>query len=259
VLTDIAPSGGMHPISVTIADNLVYVLNAGGGAGGIDTISGLYLTEHGKLHSLPGSTQALSGANVGPAQVSFGLRGDVLVVTEKATNRVDTFTIDEWGRAGAVQSHASAGAVPFGFAVSRAGYAFVSEAPGSALTSYRLHENGGLSTITASLPNHQVAACWVVLSKDEQFAYTANAGSNSISAYRIAGDGSVALVDSTGLTATTDARPLEMAVSDDGRFLYSLDPGANSVVGFRTAHDGSLTRISALNGLPATVVGLVAR
>jgi hypothetical protein len=80
-LTDIVPSGGQRPISVTVAHNLIYVLNAGGASGSSDNISGFYLSLDGQLHALPDSTRALSGANVGPAQISFGLRGDVLIVT----------------------------------------------------------------------------------------------------------------------------------------------------------------------------------
>lgn len=259
VLTDIVPSGGKRPISITVADNLVYVLNAGGAVGASDNISGFYLTEQGRLYALPGSTQALSGANVGPAQISFALRGDVLIVTEKATNRIASFVVDDNGRAGPVISTASSGAVPFGFSVSAKGYLFVSEPPQSALSSYKINANGSIMPVTASLANHQGAACWVVLSKDEKFAYTANAASNSISGYRIAQNGGVTLVNTTGLTTTTDAHPIDMAVSRNGRFLYSLDNTAMTIVGFRTGLDGSLTRVSSVGGLPAAVTGLVAR
>jgi 6-phosphogluconolactonase (cycloisomerase 2 family) len=257
VLADIVSSGGMRPISVTVADNLVYVLNAGGAVGATDNISGFYLSEDGHLHALPGSTQALSGANVGPAQVSLGLRGDVLIVTEKTTSRIDGFAVDESGRAGAVTSTPSSGATPFGFAISSKGFLFVSEAPGSALSSYGLNANGSVNLITGSLANHQGAACWVVLSKNEKYAYTANAASNTISGYRIAEDGSVTLLDSSGNTAAADNHPLDMAVSNNGRFLYSLN--AASIVGFRVGEDGSLTRVTAVGGLPASAGGLVAR
>lgn len=259
VLTDVVPSGGNRPISVTVADNLVYVLNAGGAVGASDNISGFYLTEHGRLYTLPGSTQALSGANVGPAQISFGPHGDVLIVTEKTTNRIDSFVVDDNGRAGPVISTPSLGATPFGFSISSKGYLFVSEAPQSALSSYKINANGTISPVTGSLVNHQLAACWVVLSKDEKFAYTANAASNSISGYRVAPNGGLTLSNPSGLTATTDAHPLDMAVTQNGRFLYSLDTAAMTIVGFRTGPDGSLTRVTSIGGLPAGVTGLIAR
>lgn len=259
VLTDIAPSGGKRPISVTVADNLIYVLNAGGTVGASDNISGFYLSEHGQLNSLPGSTQPLSGASVGPAQVSFGLRGDVLIVTEKATSKIDGFAVDESGRAGPAMTTPSSGATPFGFAISSKGFLFVSEAPGSALSSYQVNSNGSVDLVTASLANKQAAACWVVLSKNENYAYTANAASNTISGYRIAPNGSVTLLNSNGLTATADDHPLDMAVSNNGRFLYSLNSTSKTIVGFRVGEDGSLTRVADLGGLPAGGAGIVAR
>jgi 6-phosphogluconolactonase (cycloisomerase 2 family) len=244
---------------VTIADNLVYVLNAGGAVGATDNISGFYLTAEGHLYALPGSTQSLSGTNVGPAQVSFGLQGDVLLVTEKSTNRVDGFPVNDSGVAGPVVSTPSAGATPFGFAVSTKGFVFVSEAPASALSSYQINRDGSLDLRTASLVNHQAAACWAVLSKDEKFVYTANAANNTLSGYRVEKDGSATLLDATGLTAVADNHPLDMAVSHDGRFLYSLNTGSHTIVTFRLEEDGSLTRLAAIDNVPAAAAGLVAR
>lgn len=255
VLTDIVSSGGQRPISVTVAHNLVYVLNAGGAG----NISGFYLSAAGQLHPLPNSTRALSGANVDPAQISFGLRGDVLIVAEKATNLISGFAVEESGHASLVKTTPSSGAVPFGFAISSKGYLFVSEAPGSALSSYRLNADGTADVVTASLANTQAAACWVVLSKNEKYAYTANAASDSISGYRIAADGSVTLLHSNGLTAMAGDSPLDLAVSNNGRFLYSLNAASRTIVGFQVGEDGSLSRVAEIGGLPAGGAGLVAR
>ena len=63
------------------------------------------------------------------------------------------------------------------------------------------------------LANTQAAACWVVLSKNEKYAYTANAASDSISGYRIAADGSLTLLSSNGLTAVAGDSPLDLAVT----------------------------------------------
>jgi 6-phosphogluconolactonase (cycloisomerase 2 family) len=258
VLSDIVSSGGLRPISVTVADNLVYVLNAGGAAGGVDNISGFYLTERGRLHALPGSTQPLSAADTAPAQISFARRGDVLIVAEKATSRIDSFVVDDTGRAGPGSFAPSSGATPFGFAVSSKSQLFVSEAVSSALTSYAIRADGTVSTITPSLINGQAAACWVALSKDEHYAYTANAASNSISGYRIARNGSLTLFDDNGLTAVAQ-KPLDLAVSGDGRFLYALNAGTQSISAYRIRPDGSLDDVGSVPGLSLGSAGLVAR
>lgn len=259
VLTDVVPSGGRRPISVTIADNLVYVLNAGGAAGANDTIAGFYLSERGRLLALPGSVRPLSAGDVGPAQISFGLRGDVVIVSEKTTGRLCGFPIDDQGRAGPAVTTLSSGAVPFGFGSSSRGFIFVSEAPGSALSSYRLNPNGSLRLITASAANHQAAACWAVVSKDENYVYTANAGNNTLSAYRVARDGSVQWLSQARFTSPAGVHPIDLAVSHDGRFLYSLADRSGEIVGFRRNDDGSLERVNGVAGLPASTVGLVAR
>jgi 6-phosphogluconolactonase len=258
VLTDVAPSGGQRPTSVTVADNLVYVLNTGGNLGGADNISGFFLTERGQLLAVPGSTRALSAAATNPAQVSFGLRGDVLLVTERATHRITGFTVNAAGLAGPATPVPSSGNVPYGFAVSSKGFVFVSEAAGSALSSYRIHANGSVGVVTASLANHQGAACWTVLSKDEKFAYTANAAGNSISGYRIGHDGSLSLLDTDGHTAAAN-RPLDLAMSNNGRFLYALNAGSQMITGYLVAEEGGLTGITSAGGLPIGSAGLIAR
>jgi 6-phosphogluconolactonase (cycloisomerase 2 family) len=259
VLTDIVPSGGTQPISVTVAHNLVYVLNAGGAGGAGGNITGFYLSERGQLHPLPGSTQPLSGANVGPAQISFGLRGDVLIVAEKNTSQIAGYSVADDGRAGPVLTTPSSGAVPFGFAISSKGQLFVSEAASSALSSYQLQADGTASVVTSSLINHQGAACWVVLSKDEKYAYTANASTDSISGYRVAADGSLTLLDNDGLTAVAGDSPIDLAVSNSGRFLYSLNAASRTIIGFAIGVDGSLARVGEVGGLPAGAAGLIAR
>src|SRR5205823_1239492 len=81
--------GAVQPISVTVHGNVVYVLNAGGAG----NVSGFRLTNDGLLEPITGSTRSLSGSAAGPAQVSFSPSGQWLVVTEKATSRLDLFAV----------------------------------------------------------------------------------------------------------------------------------------------------------------------
>ena len=94
-LVEVQPSGGIRPVSVTEHRGLVYVLNAGS-----DSITGFTLGRDGRLRPLDGSTRSLSGAGTDPAQIAFTPDGDVLVVTEKATNKIVTFEIDRHGLPG---------------------------------------------------------------------------------------------------------------------------------------------------------------
>ena len=111
----------------------LYVLNNGSAAGDIDQITGFTIHQgSGKLSLINNSTQGLSSASVGPAQVQFNEDGKVLAVTEKNTNKIDTFLVDRHGRAGGAIVQPSSGMTPYGFAFNKAGFLIVSEAVGGA-------------------------------------------------------------------------------------------------------------------------------
>ena len=93
-LVDVVDSGGIRPISLTIRDNLLYVLNEGG----TPNITGFTIGADGTLTPLAGSTEPLIGGTAAdPAEVSFNPNGTLLIVTEKAGNRIDTYTINGTG------------------------------------------------------------------------------------------------------------------------------------------------------------------
>jgi 6-phosphogluconolactonase len=265
-LVDREYSGGERPISLSYSHNLLYVLNAGGAASTADSITGFNVGADGTLTPIPGSTQLLSEANTGPAQISFNNDGDVLVVTEKATNLIDTFTVDTNGVAGPVNTHVSAGVTPFGFAIGKRDQVIISEAAGgatdlSSVSSYQLGKDGSLSVISASIGTTETAACWAVVSNDGRFTYTTNAGSNTISGYSIGFDGSLTLLDANGKTAGTgkNSGPLDMVVSGDGRNLYTLN-GTNDTIGvFRIKLKGGLAAMKSHIRVPASANGLALR
>ena len=252
-LTSRTTSGGTVPISVTVHGNLVYVLNAGGAG----NISGFTLDQQGILAPLASSTRPLSASGVGPAQVSFSPDGRALVVTEKATSRIDVYTVDKAGLPSAPTWYTSAGSTPFGFAFGHQSDVFVSEAAGSA-SSYALGKNGGLSLVSGVVPTNQGAPCWLVVTTNGRFAYTANAQGGSISGFVVDPRGALTLLDADGATALVGRGATDLALSGNSRYLYQL-VGRN-VLGFRIEADGHLTPVgSAINGLPAGSVGLAAR
>jgi len=248
------PSGGTRPISLTTNGDLVYVLNAVS-----NTITG-FRASGGSLAPLPGSTRVLLGQ--GPAQVEFAPSGNVLVVTDKTTSTLETFVVDGDGVAGSARSFTSSGAVPFGFAFGHRDQLVVSEAGGapaglSAASSYRVANDGSLVAITRSAATTQAAACWVVVTNNGRYAFTGNAGGDSISAFAIDQDGSLELVSGQAAYAAA-AHTTDLATSRDSRFLYALDNGTHMISGFRIGSDGSLTRVPGAI-VPAASVGLASR
>jgi 6-phosphogluconolactonase (cycloisomerase 2 family) len=259
VFRSTAPSGGMRPTSVTANGNTVFVLNAGG----TPNISGFHLSATGILRPLPGSTRTLNGQ--APAQVSFNNGGNLLVVSNKGSNTFDVFRIEGRNIYGPF-SQASNGPTPFGFSFDHRDRLLVSEAAGgapgaSSASSYEVMNDGTLQLISGSVGTMQTAACWIIVTKDGNYAYTANTGSSTLTGFSISQDGMLTLLNSDGVTGFpgVDSKPIDLAFSVGGEFLYSLNFGNGTITGFSVADDGSLGSIGSVSGLPTSVAGLVAR
>lgn len=260
-LASVVQSGGLTPISVAEHHGLVYVLNAQGDG----NVAG-FRNVDGQLEPLTDGLRPLSKAGgVAPAQVGFDADGDVLVVSEKATNLLTSYAVKRDGSLSAPSTTVSAGATPFGFAFDGRDHLLVSEAFGgaahaSAVSSYRLQERPStqLAVISASVLTQQTAACWLVVTPNSRYAYAANAGSSSLSSYSIQRSGKIALLASVAGTTPAGSHPVDTAVSSDGHALYVLSGGTHTVSAFHVGDDGALSAKSDLDGLPATAVGLAA-
>jgi 6-phosphogluconolactonase len=261
-LTDKVGSGGRRPISLALHRNLLYVLNAGGLVGDADNVTA-FLFSHGELSPLADSTRPLSAANTDPAQISFSRDGNVLVVTEKATSVIDTFTVNDDGLVDEHQQFASVGQTPFGFAFRRdiliVSEAFSGAVNASAVSSYELVDDGSLQVISPSVPTTETAACWVVVTRNGHFAYVSNTGSGTLSGYGVSPDGGLSLLDPDGVTAVTGPGPIDMGLSVNSRFLYSLNSGDGTISAFRVNHDGSLSSLPGVAGIPSGANGLAVR
>jgi 6-phosphogluconolactonase (cycloisomerase 2 family) len=260
-LLDTVSSGGVMPVSVAVRHEFVYVLNAGGNP----NIAGFRIQpETGHLILMAGSVQNLPGGTASmPAEVAFRPDGGTLVVTEKGTNAIDTFSLDD-GVAQPGASSPSSGTEPFGFDFGRGDATLVSNASGgvsgaSTVASYSIGPTGKVSVITPALGDTQSAACWLVVTKDGRFAYVANTGSGTISSYTVSDTGSIALLNTTAATLASGAIPIDMALTDDGEFLYVRDAGHGAIVGFSIGIEGSLTQVASVSGVPAGAQGIAAR
>ncbi len=260
-LVSTVDAAGLHPISVTESDGLVYVLNDGGAG----NVAG-FRNVRGALLAIPGSVRGLSAAGgTGPAQVGFSDEGDALVVTEKATNRLTSYAVAGDGSIGAPIVTPSPGQTPFGFAFNRRNRLIVSEAWGGAagastLSSYRFNEGAPALPVTASVsvPDTQTAACWVAVTPDGRYAYTTNTGSSTVSSYRVRRDGSITLLAAVAGSTGSGSAPLDAAASGDGQGLFVLSGKTSTITSFRVGSDGGLTTHAVVPGLPVNAVGLAA-
>ncbi len=254
-----APSGGVMPISVTISRGLVFVVNAGG----TPNILGFRIGHKGSLQPIPQSAQKLTGQ--APAQIGFNPQGDQLFVTEKGTNTIEIFPVDN-GFVSTPLSQLAHGTTPFGFGFDRVGRLIVSEAFGgvagqTAASSYDVADTGKLTAITGSLRSGQTASCWIVVPRNGKFAYAANTPSATLTGFSVGRDGTLGLLASNGINATlpVGSAPTDMAITPDSRFLYTLNSGTGMIGIYRIGTDGTLGSMGAARGLPPNATGMVAR
>jgi 6-phosphogluconolactonase (cycloisomerase 2 family) len=258
-LLNTASSGGTRPVSIAVHGNIVYVLNAGG----VPNVAGFTIDPRtNELIPLPGSQRGLAGgAAANPAEVSFSATGDILMVTEKGTQTIDTYLVGGDGYLTGPISNHSIGSTPFGFQFSHRLLALVSEAGGTsnALSSYRVAGDGQFSVITGSLKNGQAGVCWAVATADGRYAYTINAGSATVSSYAVSPDGVLSLLDAAAATTGAGSTPTDPALSSDSRLLYVRVGGLGQIQGFRVNEDGSLSPVGAVGGIPPGAQGLAVR
>jgi 6-phosphogluconolactonase len=256
-LTDQVSSFGTLPVSITVSGSFVYVLNAG--TSSIPgNIFGYRLAHDGQLTPLIGSSQPLStSASTAPAQISFNPAGNVLVVTEKNTSVLDTYTVDHHGFASGPTVTPSGGATPYGFAWARDATLVVSDAGPGALSTYSVAPSGVVTVVNPADVDGQAAPCWVATVDGGQIAYTSNAHSGTISTYDVNRQGALTLV--TAISATTGAGDTDLAVGGWGsHYLFVSDVGTPEIQEFSIGWNGSLTIHNAVVGLPATSEGLAA-
>jgi 6-phosphogluconolactonase len=249
------PSGGSAPTSVAVHGDLVYVLNNGS-----PNIAGFTLADRG-LTTLEGSIRDL-GAGADPAQVAFNPDGRTLVVTERGTNAISSFAVDDGGLAEGPMTIPSSGATPYGFDFAD-GVVIVTEAFGgaegkAAASSYAV-SGGRLAPVSPSVADTRSEVCWAAATSDGRFVYVTNFGDGTISSYAVGEGGSIELLEAVAATTRLgEAGVRDEAITSDGRFLYAIDADAQRVFGWTIGGDGKLEPVGEFEGVPATVAGLAA-
>lgn len=247
-LTSVVPSGGAFPSSVATQGSSVYVLNAGGAG----SVAGFKLRGD-RLVPIAGSVRGLGLSNApvprfitSPGQIGITPDGRTIVVTTKANNTLITFPVRRDGSLGSAITTASQGPVPFSFVFDRRGRLQVTQAGDGRNASYAVARDSSLIPLGVSEPSGGAALCWNV--RVGSFLYGANAGSGTLTSWKVARDGTTSVLDP--VAATTAAGPIDLAASRGGRYFYVLSAVAGSIDAYRTQRDGSLTPVGTTTGLP---------
>jgi 6-phosphogluconolactonase (cycloisomerase 2 family) len=241
-------AGGEHPVSLAATNHVLYSLNSVSG-----TVTGFRIASDGRLAPVAGWSRSLSPGASGAAAIRFSHDGHLLAVAERLSQTIDVFGVEEDGSLTAtpVSSH-SAGLVPFGFDWTTRGQLVVSEAGTNSASSYDVARDGTLRVISASAVTLQRAPCWLIVTNDGRFAYTANAGTGNLTGFDVAADGALSLVTLSGITGDLGAgsTPLDLDLSRDSQFLYVLKAGTGTIGAFAVNGDGSLRSLPDTPALP---------
>jgi len=261
-------SGGDRPISLTASHDLLYVLNTGDSP----NITGFRIVPgDSPLAALDASTQSLTNGDAAhPAEVVFNRQGNVLLVTEKGTNQIDSFAVNEAGLAQAPEAWPATGSVPFGCAFSRNNVAVLAYTAHAApeqggVGSYRITEEADMIPIGSEVSDNQTASTWMAVTGNGALAFTTNTVSGTISSFAVSPEsGNVTLSQAVAATLrggeeSRSLFPSDMALSNSSRYLYVRNGANGTVSGFAVHSDGTLTPVAHATGLPESAAGIAAR
>jgi 6-phosphogluconolactonase (cycloisomerase 2 family) len=245
------PSGGTRPVSVAASPHTLYVLHSGN-----SVVTTFDIGSDGTLAPRGGAV-ALSPGGTGPAAVRLSPDGRFLTVAERTSNTFSSFVVAADGSLGAPVPSVSAGAGPFGFDYTVRGQLVVSEAGSGSASSYAQAADGRLAVVSAAAPTLQRAPCWLIVDNAGRLAYTANAGSASLTGFAVGPTGALTRLTADGVSADlgAGAQPLDLDMSRNGRFLYVLKNGTGTIQGFAVANDGSLASLGDVGDGIAALAG----
>lgn len=255
VLKDVEGSRGKMPISLTVSDSWVYVLDAG-----TLNIAGFRLRPWGELTYISGSWRPLGSGASSPEQIGFITCPEraVLAVTDKGSGKIYTYAVNYWGVAGWPKTTTSSGPGTYGFASTKDDL-IVSEAGDHAASSYDVSRWGALTPISKSVSTTGLSdtPCWVAVTCDGKLAYTGNGGSGTVSSFRVGWDGSLTLISANAAGATY-APSLDLAFSSGDGFIYLLSANSGNLEGFQVNHStGALTWVTTVS-IPTSAAGIAA-
>jgi 6-phosphogluconolactonase len=223
-------------------------------------VVGFRLSSGGQLQRIKNSRAFLSGNATGGASLSISPDGQFVLVTERGANTIDAFRIQADGTLGPIAVNANPAPGTFSVAFTPNGKLIVSEtgpagaSNGSATSSYSVGADGKLAAVSQSVPSFGAGNCWNAITPDGTRVYTSNSGSDSISGYNIAKDGTLTTIGSTVVgNNPAGSHNVDIAVTVDGKYVYTINSQSGNIGIFRVENDGTLTNLGQAGDLPKSV------
>ena len=244
-LASVTPSGGGNPVGLALHDDLLYVVNFGGGY----HTAGFRVGPYGELTPVPHSKESLSTLDTGASSAAFAPDGRKLVVTERIANKVDVFTVNNDGSLAKPVYNDSIGVEPFGIQFTPSGVLLVTEASGS-VSAYTIDGDNKLDVVTGKVSSSGGATCWIAT--DGTYAWVSNALSGTITAYSLDWNGALTAVGLVAHKAAPSGAvppssfPIDLALSSDNHYLYVFFSNLGKIVGYKVGDGGRLIELTSV-------------
>ena len=290
-------SGGTFPVALAIdpSDSYLYVLNTGGAGtdnlpdiiddGTTGNVSGFSIGSDGSLTPIADSIKPLSGEASEKGTLDFSPDGNILAAIEfgDVSNIVSYVVADDGsiGDPNVFNTEAgpfeAAGDDPFGAEFDSNGFFHTAnleltpppmalpEDGGSSNSVYSFDSDGNLTIVEGAIVTGQIAGCWMQLTLDEEYVYSINTDSRTITGFAVGSDGQLTPLEDDFVTlivgpqevpvATENALDLlDITITEE--YMYGILPITNEVRVYRIEEGGALTFVPELG---AEGVGVLAQ
>jgi 6-phosphogluconolactonase len=243
-ITEVTPRtvAGSTPAILTMDSAGAYLYEADWGSNSITA------------YAIDASSGALTGATnfpigVRPLNLKLNSAGDTLYVTgaSQPTGFILAFSVNSGAIKSVVGTFSSGGASPYGLTIDPGGkYLYVTNgAPDNSIAEFTIGAAGALTPISGS-PIGQTSGInplSVVVDSSGTYLYVANEGSNNISVYTIASDGSISAFSTP--TFATGTQPSFLAMDPNGKYL--LAGNQSSGIEVFSLSSGNLDTVTTFN------------
>lgn len=239
-------NASVNNITVTCtasASRYVYTVN-----GGDNTIVGFTMDSSTGLLSTLSSVSTSNASNTTPSLSVMAPSGNALYVLNPksccaSSAEVTAFTVDNASGTLSFASSVVVGNTATGITVDGTGsYLYVARYDGAVISSFSIDPSTGVfSAVGDASLAFGAAPMGLAADPSGKFIYSANSGSNNVTAWRIGSGGALTSVG----TSPAGASPQAVAVDPSGRFAYSANNGDNTLTAFRiNTTTGALTKVA---------------
>ncbi len=231
-------SGGIKPVSLACSSRNLYVLNSGDGTT-MGNIATFRINTNGSLGVVNNGFKPVGRVGQTFGGIILNDKENRLVVSEIDNNTISTHVLNDRGEIVQQIANRIYGKAPYGICALEEDVILNVERDSKALTSYKLNDMGTITELYRAENTQATEMTKLVVSNDEEFAYTLNTNDGTLSQFIIYEDGEMNLIQSYG-TGNKFAKLSDITMTKNGKCIYVLDNSNGSILSFKVYKHGIL-------------------